>query len=106
MLACSCFPSSANPHAERIFWIQNELRLRIHKCRTSDTGINLPFLHSHCAFKHAADNTFLPPDLAFLDLSVGIETRQLCACTGPARRPVIRLARTKQIGRASCRERV
>jgi hypothetical protein len=76
--------SDTNAHAERIFRIQQQLGLRIHKRRSLDTGIDLPLSHPDCTFKNAADNAFLFPGLAFLDLSIGIETSQLRAGTGPA----------------------
>src|SRR5262245_27953685 len=89
------FPSDADPLAQRIVRIQNQLGLRIHKSGTCNTGIDLAILHMHTSLKNAADDAFLFPDLSFLDLAISIQTRQLRAGPGTTRRAIVSLPRTQ-----------
>ena len=51
--------------------------------------------HFHAAFKNTADNTFLPPHVAFAEFSIGDEAREFRACAGAARLAVVSFTRTK-----------
>jgi hypothetical protein len=60
-----------------------------------DAGIDFPFPHRDAAFKYAANNAFLFPDLTFADFPVGIEAGQLGAGSGAAGRAIVGLPRTE-----------
>src|SRR6201999_2639905 len=47
------------------------------------------------SFEYAADDTFLPPDLARLELAIRVKASKLGACAGAARRAVISFSGTE-----------
>lgn len=75
--------STAYSHAERIVRIQNEFGLRIDECRPANARVHVAVAHLYIAFKNAPDDAFLPPNLAFLDLAVGVETSNLALVPVP-----------------------
>src|SRR5581483_3519868 len=82
----------ANPVAEGVVLAENQIALRVHVGVSRDFGINFSVLHVDRPFEDAADHALLPPDLARLELAVGIQTGQLGARSGAAWRTVVRLA--------------
>ncbi len=84
-----------NAHAEWIARVEDQVRVCINERRSLDAGMDLSVAHLNTAFKHAADNAFLFPHLAFAQLAVGIQARQLGAGPGAAWRSVISLARAQ-----------
>src|SRR5580698_4767684 len=87
--------SGANSHAERIVYVEHQIRLRVYKRRPLDAGINFSVTHAHASFEDAAHNAFLLPDVPLAEFAVGIKARQLRAGSRAARRAVIRLTRTQ-----------
>ena len=69
--------------------VEHKLRFRIYKGRTFDAGIDFALSNRNAAFEDATDNTFLFPDLAFVEFPVGIKTGKLGAGAGAAGRAVI-----------------
>src|ERR1700756_3345625 len=63
--------SNADPHAEGIPGIQNQVCFCIYESCPCNAGEDFAIFHPHSAFENAAHNAFLPPDLAFFNLSVG-----------------------------------
>src|SRR5581483_2995563 len=80
-----------NAHAERIARIEHEVSFRRHKSRSFDGWENLSVTHPDTSFKDTADDALLLPGLAFLQLAVSVQARQLRTRAGSARRTVIRL---------------
>src|SRR4051812_5620999 len=84
--------SLANAHAEWIAFVQNEIGFSIYKRGAFDRRNDFVSGDGNVAFKHAADDAFLSPCLAFFQLSIGIETSHLRAGAGTARRTVVAFA--------------
>src|SRR5262245_60987382 len=74
---------------ERVARIEHERRLAGDVGRDADTRIANAVANLNRAFKNAADNALLPPDLTGLELAIGHQTGKLCAGAGAARRAVI-----------------
>src|SRR5436190_11044434 len=87
--------SSANSIAEGITLIQNQLSLGIDEGRAFDRRVNFVAVRADSAFKHAADNALLPPDLPFAQFAFGVQTSEFGARARAARRPVVGFARTE-----------
>ena len=87
-----CCSSSPNAHAEWIARVEDQVRVRVDERRALDARVDLPVAYLNTAFKHAADDAFLSPHLAFAQLAVGIQAGQLGAGAGAAWRSVVRLA--------------
>src|SRR5579863_3377860 len=87
--------SVTNAHTQRITRVEHEFGLRVHKCRPFDARIYLAVPNSHTPLEDTAHNTLLFPGLAFPEFPIRIETRQLCARAGSARRSVISLSRAE-----------
>ena len=75
--------------------IEYEFRVCIHECRAFDTGIEFAPAYCNSSFKHAAHNAFLFPDLPLTKLPVRIQTSQLGAGAGAARRAIVGVARAE-----------
>src|SRR5258705_894695 len=88
-------PRLADPPLERIGFLQDQFRFGRDERAASDRGDDLSIRDRQRSFKHAANDALLPPDLARLELSVGIQASKLRARPGAARRTVIRPARAK-----------
>src|SRR4029078_3284172 len=75
-----------------------QLGLRVDERRTFDCRVNFAagvMARADDAFKYAADNALLPPDLLFPQFAVGIQASQCSACAGAARAAVVGFASTK-----------
>src|ERR1700688_4721590 len=81
-----------DPPAERIGVVEDERRLRGHVRASGDVRqdvATLGFVGRKRGFEHGADDALLPPELTGLELARGMQARELCAGTGPARRAVV-----------------
>src|ERR1017187_10510548 len=87
--------SLPDAHAEWILRIQNKFGFGIHKCRTFDAGINLPFALSNATFEYCPDDALLFPHLTLADFSFRIEAGELGAGSSAAGRTIVGLSGTQ-----------
>ena len=87
--------SEANAVAKWVAWVENEIGLGANESLTRDAGDQLPIHQGNTALEHTANHAFLPPNIAFAQFAIGIQTRQLGACACAARRAVIGFARAQ-----------
>src|SRR2546430_1369676 len=88
---CSC----RDAELERVIRTEDQGRLRTDVGRPGDPRDDPAALDAHRTLEDAADDALLPPDLAFVQLTVGVETGQLGAGAGAARRTVVGVAGTE-----------
>src|SRR5688572_30964612 len=87
--------SSANAHRKWIAFVDDQIRLGCDKCRALDSGMDEVVCHGNSSFKDTADNTLLPPDLAFTKFSIREKTCELGAGASAARRAIVCVSGTQ-----------
>lgn len=80
---------------ERILWIKDQLTVGVDECRSGNAGIELAIAFDDAAFKQAADDAFLAPDLPGAQFSVGVKARHFCGSAGATRRAVVAFSRAE-----------
>ena len=98
-------PSLADAVRERIAIVQQQRRFGVDERPADDHRLDLPrraIEPAKLAGERAAENALLNPRVAFRQLSVGGEARELGARTRAARRAVVGLARAQRRSCATC----
>src|SRR5450432_3209715 len=90
-----CKSGYADTPPERIAVVHNQRSFRIHKSRSADARKNVAAPNLDRAFEDASDEAFLPPEIAGLELAIGVQTCEFRAGARAARRAVIGKAGTE-----------
>src|SRR3954467_752365 len=83
------------PSHERIARVEQQRRLGRHVRRAANSGDNLVAVAPVRRLEDTTDDAFLPPDFAFIQLTVSREAGDLRAGAGTARRAIVCEARTE-----------
>ena len=80
---------------EGITWIEQQCGFGVDEGGACDPGYDFALVDAYASLEDAANDTFLSPDLSFLEFAIGVETRELRTGTGAARGAVVGFTRAK-----------